>query len=348
MRILEAVSTAHANGAVRYARRIIPELVARGHEVALAALPDSWISRELRGEVEILETGFERWPPGELRRVAGFVREGGFDLVHSHLTRANLFGALLHTVFGIRNVAHAHENKPHPHYWFHDRVLAVSADTLRRHRRYGAGLGKRGAVLPNFVDTQVFRPAVAGEPDRLRELTGVAAEVPVLIQVGDISPRKGQTVTLAALPRIWETHPEARMVFMGRGEPLGFKDDPRVHWLGVREDVPALLPHATVALLPSTVEPFGMAAIEAMACGVPLVASAVDGLREVIADGRALPVGVGSTGELAEAVLSLLGSGERRAELVERGHSGVRSRFGLDAHMEALMVHLEETLDRHR
>jgi glycosyltransferase involved in cell wall biosynthesis len=85
-----------------------------------------------------------------------------------------------------------------------------------------------------------------------------------------------------------------------------------------------------------------MAAIEAMACGVPLVASSVDGLREVIADGRAVPVAAGSAEELAEAVTALLGSGERRAEFVERGLEGVRDRYSLEAHMEALVGHLEE------
>ena len=108
MRILEAVSTSGLNGAVLYARRIIPELQARGHEIALAALPDSWIAREMHGEVEIIETRLERWPLDELRRLAGLIREREIDLVHSHLTRANNFCALLHALFGVRNVCHSH------------------------------------------------------------------------------------------------------------------------------------------------------------------------------------------------------------------------------------------------
>lgn len=339
MKILIAVSTAHANGAVRYARSIIPALQARGHEVVLAALPGSWIVRQLRGSVEVIETRMERWPPHRLRAWARWFHSRDMDLLHTHLTRANNFGALLHAGFGIPNLAHAHENKPHPHYWFHNRVVAVSQYTLRRHRRYGAAWGQRGAVLPNFVDTSVFRPAQPDQPDRLRGELGLAPATPVLLQVGDISPRKGQSTTVAALPKIWETVPSAHMVFIGRGQPPAHPADPRLHWLGPREDVPDLLPHATVALQPSNVEPFGLAAIEAMACGVPLAASNIQGLAEIIAGGRAVPLKPRDADSLAAAVLTLLKVPDRRNRLAARALQEVRQTYSFSTHMDHLLRH---------
>lgn len=339
MKILQAVSTAHANGAVRYARTIIPELQARGHEVVLAALPDSWIVRQLRGSVEVIETRMERWPPHRLRPWARWFHARKLDLLHSHLTRANNFGALLHAGFGIPNIAHAHENKPHPHYWFHNRVVAVSQYTLRRHRRYGAACGQRGAVLPNFVDTTLFQPARPGRPDRLRQELGLDPATPVLLQVGDVSPRKGQSTTVAALPKIWDAMPTVHMVFIGRGQPPAQPADPRLHWLGPREDVPEILPHATAALQPSNVEPFGLAAIEAMACGVPLIASNIQGLAEIIAGGMAVPLKPGDADSLAEAALTLLQFPDRRSRLAARALQQVRQTYSLSTHMNQLLRH---------
>ncbi|NBD38434.1 MAG: glycosyltransferase [Verrucomicrobia bacterium] len=346
MRILEAVSTLHSNGAVQYASRVIPALLERGHEVTLAALPGSWIVKQMRHRLPILETRFDRWPMDELRRFASFFREEEFDLLHTHLTRANNFGALLHLLFGIPNAAHAHENKAHPHYWFHDLVIGVSRDTLRRHRRYGAGLGGRGAVLPNFVDTRKFRPAEPGARDCLREELNLPPETPVLVQVGDISPRKGQRVTLEALPRIWAHRPETHMVFIGRGERPGEAEDARIRWLGYREDVADLLPFASAALQPSLVEPFGFAAVEAMACGVPLVASRKDGLREIIEGGHAVSIRPNSASELAAAALNLLEHPTVRARIVRSALARVRERYTLDAHVEALLSHFRGLLRR--
>ena len=339
MKILEAVSTLNANGAVQYASRIIPELVERGHEVTLAALPGSWIVRQWKGRIPIMETGFARWPPSEFARFAALFREGGFDVLHSHLTRANNFAASLHIFHGVPNVAHAHENKPHPHYWFHNLLLAVSRDTLRRHQRYGAGLGSRGAVLPNFVDTRVFRPAQPGQPDPLRPLLGVPPKTPVLVQVGDICERKGQSVTLEALPAIWERFPDVHMAFIGRGEPLEKEGDSRVHWLGYREDVAELLPQTTIALQPSLIEPFGFAAVEAMACGVPLVASWKDGLREIINEGNAISVKIASPGALARAVNNLLADSPLRDRLASRALQEAKVRYSPEAHIQALLRH---------
>lgn len=335
MRILEAVSTRGASGAVRYAARLIPELQKRGHEVILAALPGSWLVDHCRGRCELLETGFERWPLGELKRMARFCRDRQIDLVHSHLTRANNFSALLRTFHGIRNVAHAHENKPHPHYWFHDLVVGVSSFTLRRHRRYGAGLGRKGRVLHNFVDTELFQPAPAGTADLLCSELGLSRGTPVIVQVGDIGPRKGHSVTLAAMPLVWERFPGAHVAFIGEGSLS--TTDPRFHWLGKREDVPRLLPHASLALLPSVVEPFGLAAIEAMACGLPLVASAVDGLNEVVRPDTAVKVPPRSPRDVADAICRLLGSPETGRAMGTRAREEVLQRFSVAAHVDRVL-----------
>lgn len=338
MNLLLAASNTGCNGAIVYARRLAPLLAARGHRVWLAARPDSWIAEATRGEVPLFPTDFSRWPLDELRRVADFCRAESIGLVHSHLTRASNFAACLQLAHGIPSLAHLHANHPQVHAWFHRRVLAVSADTLSRWRRLGVGLGSRGAVVPNFVDPAAFAPR--GGPDRLREAIGAAPGDPVLTCVGTIDRRKGQDLLATAWPAIRARHPRARLVLIGGGGlPAALADQPGLHLLGHRQDVPGLLGRATLAIVPSRDEPFGLAAIEAMAAGVPVLASGAGGLGEVVEGGAGARFRRGDAADLARVASDLLDDAGARARLAAAGAARVRERYLPDAHLDALERH---------
>ena len=338
MNLLLAASNTGCNGAIVYTRRLAPLLAARGHRVWLAARPDSWIAAETRGEVPLLPTDFSRWPLGELRRVSDFCRAESIRLVHSHLTRASNFGAMLQLLHGIPSLAHLHANHVQAHAWFHRRVLAVSADTLRRWRRLGVGLGSRGAVLPNFVDPRAFAERPAGDP--LRALIGAAPSDPVLVCVGTIDRRKGQDLAAAALPAIRRRHPAARLVLIGGGSlPAGLADQPGLHLLGHRTDVPALLGRATLCVVPSRDEPFGLAAIEAMAAGVPVLASGAGGLGEVVEGGAGALFRSGDAADLARVASDLLADPATLFDLADDGAERVRERYLPEAHLDQLERH---------
>ena len=337
--LLLASSNTGCNGAVMYARRIAPRLAARGHRVWVAASRDSWIAREVAGEVSLFETRFLRWPFAELDRVAAFCRRERIDVFHSHLTRASNFGALLRMRHGIPSLAHLHANHLQAHGWFHDRVLAVSADTLRRHRARLVGWGEDGAVLPNFVDTTVFRPR-HGRADALRPAAGLAPGTPVVVVVGTLCARKGQDLAARAWPAVRASHPDARLVLIGPGAlPRELASTPGVVLLGHRDDVAELLPHATVCLVPSRDEPFGLAAVEAMACGVPVVAASVGGLAEIVSPGAGLTFAAGDLRALTEAIHRILCDHTLQATLSEAGMSLVADRYAPGPHLAALERH---------
>ena len=339
--LLLAASNKGCNGAVIYARRLAPLLAARGHRVWLAARPDSWIAEATRGEVALFPTDFSRWPLGELRRVADFCRAESIQLVHSHLTRASNFAALLQILHGIPSLAHLHANHPQLHVWFHRRVLAVSSDTLGRWRRRGVGLGLRGAVLPNFVDPAAFAPK-CGE-DRLRALVGAEASDPVVICVGKLDHRKGQDLAATAWPEVRRRHPRALLVLVGIGSlPAALRSQPGVHCLGHRADVPELMSRATLCIVPSRDEPFGLAAIEAMAAGVPVLASGAGGLGEVVEGGAGALFRRGDAADLARVAADLLADPVALARLAAAGRSRVNDRYLPNAHLEVLERHYAE------
>jgi N-acetyl-alpha-D-glucosaminyl L-malate synthase BshA len=137
-------------------------------------------------------------------------------------------------------------------------------------------------VVPNFVDVARFSP-VAAAP----------AAVPVVVHVSNFRPLKRVEDVVRVFARVRAARP-VRLRLVGEGPTreavlalaasLGVAAD--VEWLGEREDLPALLAGAAAFLLPSASESFGLAALEALACGVPVVASRVGGLPEVVTDGE--------------------------------------------------------------
>ncbi|MEY5005458.1 MAG: Capsular glucan synthase [Verrucomicrobiota bacterium] len=344
MRVLVASSNRGVNGAAVYARRILWQLRAAGHDAALACEEDSWVGRDLPADVPVLRTDFTRWPFDEGDRAAAWCRRHGIELIHSHLTRSGNFAAILRQRHGIRSVAHLHANHPQLHTGFHDLLIAVSADVARRHRLLPWNWMTEVVTLPNFVDAADFSPASAGEPDPLRDALGVAAGTPVVAVVGLISRRKGQDLAVRAFAELRRARPDAVLAVIGGGElPSGLPLE-GVRLLGHREDVALLLPHASVVVVPSREEPFGLAAIEAMACEVPVVAFAVGGLAEVIGGGAGVAVPSGDCGAMAAATRALLSDEAARRGQARAGRASALARYGKEAHLAALVAHFRRVL----
>ena len=334
MRILIASSHKGVNGAVVYASRIIPMLRAAGHDVWLAAENDSWAARTNAGRAPHFVTDFRRWPLDEVDRVGAFCRRERIDLIHSHLTRSGNFAALLRARHGVTSVSHLHANHPQLHVGFHDLLIAVSESTRNHHRFLPMGWGAEIAHLPNFVNSVEYAPA-AGD-DVLRRALGVAAGTPVLLLVGQVCHRKGQDVAARAIGLVRRRYPQAVLALVGRGEMP--KDAPTdgVIALGRREDVAQLMPHASAILVPSRDDPFPLAALEALACGVPVIASAVGGLPEALSGGGGLLVPAGDAAALAQAALILLDDPVLRARTGTEARRVALERYSPESHVRGL------------
>lgn len=344
VRVLILSSNRGNNGAAMYARRILLLLRSTGHAAALACEENAWVGRNLPADIPVLTTSFARWPFDEADRVAAWCRQQGIALLHSHLTRSGNFAALLRQRYGLRSIAHLHANHPQFHTGFHDLLVAVSTDVARRHRLLPWNWASEVVTLTNFVDAAQFHPATLDQPDKLRALLGVAPEVPVLAVVGLISHRKGQDLAVRAFAELRRNRPDAVLAVIGGGElPTGLPME-GVRLLGHREDVAQLLPHASLMLLPSRAEPFGLAAIEAMACGVPVVAFAVGGLAEVIAGGAGVAVSPGDVRAMAAAAGALLADEAGRRAQAEAGRAAAHARYGAEAHVAALVGHYARVL----
>jgi glycosyltransferase involved in cell wall biosynthesis len=217
-----------------------------------------------------------------------------------------------------------------------DAVLATCTDEVFELLRLGVDR-RRIAVAPCGVDLDVFRPegpSEGREPGRHR-----------LLSLGRMVPRKGVGDVIEALAAV----PHAELVVAGGPPAEGLDRDPEARRLaelatrfGVRErvrmrgsvprpDVPALLRSADAVVCAPWYEPFGIVPLEAMACGVPVVATAVGGqIDSVVHDVTGVHVPPRRPDVLAEALRDLLGDPDRRRTLGAAGAHRARERFGWD------------------
>ncbi len=227
-------------------------------------------------------------------------------------------------------------------------VVCVSRVTEERLRHW-CEVRAPVVVAPHGVDHERFTP---GEPspgadEEVLARVGVPADRPLVVFVGTLEPRKGVATLVSSFDRIADAHPDAVLVLGGEpGWGLNATEralatashGDRIVRTGYLPDdaVPALLRRAAAAVYPALEEGFGLPALEALACGAPLVTTAGTAMADV-AGGAALLVAPGAVGELAEAIDAALVAGRAgpRAELGRRVAGGFTWEASVDRHVAA-------------
>ena len=218
-----------------------------------------------------------------------------------------------------------------------DCVVAVSEHDRRTQLEAAGRAPDRIEVVHNGID---FGRFATGNGAAVRRSLGIPPDALIVGSVGRLEQQKGLKYLLRAVSQLGAEWPELRLVIAGDGSlrgaleaeaaALGIED--RVHLLGARNDVPDVLAALDVFAMPSEWEPFGLAAAEAMAAGLPVIASEVGGLPEVVAAGvTGILVPACEPGPLAAGIATLLREPATRRAMGEAGRARVQAEFSAQA-----------------
>ena len=192
-----------------------------------------------------------------------------------------------------------------------------------------------------YPPIEVPTPAEPGTRSRVRDELGIAEDAPVIATVGNLYPTKGHLYFVRAAAAVKERFPEARFVVVGQtfegrtgyaehlraeARSLGLEDS--MVFTGFRGDVSDILRATDILVQPTLSESFGMAIAEGLAAGLPVVASDVAGVPEIIVDGETgLLVQPRDPEAIASRVVALLERPEYAASIASRGRERVREMF---------------------
>lgn len=365
-------SVARAKAAERtHVAQVVRSLDTGGQEVMVARLVErldparfrstvislqggGWLADQLqaRGFEVLCLNAPEAWSPATIAQTAKILRKKRVDVVHCHNRKALLYGGLAGTLAPRTRLVYTKHGASH---WdggptallgrFVMRrsraVVAVSQDIERGVRAGNWASGQRLHTVLNGVDLEQFRPRA--DRAEVRQSIGIPTTALVVGTVARLSPEKDQATLLRAFAQVAMALPEARLLLVGDGalraelEALAreLRISERTHLLGERTDVAELLGAMDVFCLPSLTEGTSLTLLEAMATGLPVVATAVGGTPEVVAhETSGLLVEAGRPERLAEALCRVLQNGTLGARFGAAGREIVGERYSMQRMVE--------------
>jgi glycosyltransferase involved in cell wall biosynthesis len=351
-------------------RLIVTSLATRNradfdYEVAYVMSSENALVGEIDKDIPVHDLGSRgntdlSWLP----RLRKLLQEGRFAVVHSHLPYAASFGRLVALTLDRR----VRPRLVFTQHWdwtqipapvrllsrltigLDDSVFAVSESTLES---MPAAVRRRAEVLVHGVDLEAVRSA-RGSASGVREELGVGPGRWLVVTVANLRAEKGYDVLLEATRHLVERGVDLEVVAVGGGpldhalrqlhQQLGLED--RFRFLGSREDAWRLMAAGDLFVLASRAEGLPVALMEALALGIPVVATAVGGIPDVVEDGangRLVPPD--QPQQLAEAVAGLLGDADTRRRLGREGLA-TSSRFDARLATAAIETRYQELIRR--
>jgi glycosyltransferase involved in cell wall biosynthesis len=343
MRILQISSARHFGGGERHIVDLTNGLIERGHELFVAAVAKSPILPEL--PTGISRNFFELSASNALNytkafALRSFVRAHDIEIVHAHMARDYPLSALAvggaarvrfvitrHVLFPMNKLHRITRGRV-------ARVIAVSQSVAASVRAQGIFRDDQIVVVPNGIDIRRFS-------SRVNDASSARLRVGIL---GELTPNKGQIEFVRAAEMVARQVNDVKFIIAGRdnsnegayGRQLKeiiqaseFRD--RIELVEGEIDVPGFLTTLDLLVSASRSEAFGLSVVEAMAAGVPVVATATDGAREIIKDKETGHlVRIGDVREIAATITGLLRNREARQRVSAHARRMVAQRFSLE------------------
>jgi glycosyltransferase involved in cell wall biosynthesis len=291
--------------------------------------------------------------PGDVAGIRQYLRETQPQIVHTFLLTASLYGRLAAILERVPIVIGTEVNiyeRKRPHHvlaerllmWRTSRVVASAASVRDFYIRQVHADPAKVEVIYNAVDFAQAQPTRSRADVRLE--CGVPADAMVAGVIARLTEQKGHRFLLDAMaetPALARVHlmvvggGELQAALVRQAEGLGLSD--RVHFLGPRRDLGDLLAAMDVFVMPSLWEGLPLSLVLAMGAGLPVVATAVAGIPEVVDDGRTgMLVPPGDRAALGLALAKLVADAPSRERLGRDARATVLPRFNVDGYVQAI------------
>lgn len=366
MRVVHITKVTRISGAERHLLLLLAGLLQRGVDASLVILVerdkpmDDMLAEARAREIPISRLVIRRdYDLALLWRLRALLRDKKPDLVHTHLVHADLFGYFAARAAGVRRVISSRHNDDQFRYrprWrkLHRRLwrwtkggIAISESISRFAIEVEGAPAEKITVVHYGIDfAWLSDDDIEAARHRLRTDLGLERDALLLGMVCRLVEQKGIPYALEALRRLRSQFPRAHLVIAGDGEnadelrrlasALGIAD--RVHWLGWRSDAADLMSAFDLLLVPSLWEGFGLVLLEAMARRVPVIASRVGAIPEVVAHGETgILIEPGDVPALAQAMARLLDDRALRKYMGLLGAARLEERFSVERMVEGTL-----------
>ena len=298
----------------------------------------------------------------QLKRI---FREKRYDIVHTHTSKAGYIGRLAAAHAGVPILVHT----PHGHIFFGyfsagltafftrlerhaarktDQLIALTHRGIEEHLERGVGRRDQWEAIFSGIDLAPYGQSIARREDT-RAALGIGADDFLAGAVGRLEPVKGFAYFVEAARVVTGNAPESRFILVGDGSLSGELRSQaadlgdRFRFPGLRHDVPDLMAAMDVCVVPSLNEGMGRVLLEAGAAGVPVVASKVGGIPEILRDGETgILVAPRDVSGIAEGILTLHGNPDLRKRMSETARK-ISAGYSLERMVERIEA-LYETL----
>jgi glycosyltransferase involved in cell wall biosynthesis len=342
------------------------------HVCCLASINDNPVEKEVLDE-RIPFTNLQARnlrDAAAFRRLLALVRRERIELIHAHLTYASIWASAAARLSSSAAVATLHVAPPAAtdgsalRDWlmrrmldrWAARVIAVSADLRHSYLDRGGIAEKKLVTVHNGIELEPFRRPRGSARRLLSDEFGIPLQSPVAVAVSVLRAGKGIEVLLEAAGSVLRRHPEAFILIVGDGPMAAewqalsraVEGGDRIRWAGFRRDVNEILAGCDLFVHPTLADAFPTVLLEAMAAGLPVVASRVGGVPEIVVDGetgRLVPAA--DARSLSAAINALLADRQRREQMSRTAVAIVSRHFSTQAWIERLSSLYAEVLQNH-
>lgn len=332
MKILHVITSLRTGGAEKLMIDLIPKLKESGHDVDLLlfdGINTPFKEEAIKRNINVISLNLNKsvYSPSNLFKLIPYLRR--YDIIHTHNTSPQLFAAVGSVLCSVVlcTTEHNTSNRRRGWKWYalldkwmynrYNEVICISQKVETHLRDFIGSCKANIQTIDNGVDTSLYCPN-----NYTKGKSAKNTHIFKLVQVAGFREQKDQDTVIKALNFLPE---DVHLYLVGDGfrkdillqliSQLNLKH--RVHLMGIRSDIPEILHSMDVVVMSSHWEGFGLAAVEGMAAGKPVIATDVDGLREVV-KGAGLTFELGNSKELADLILQLKSDNKFYSQIASR------------------------------